>query len=100
MNEADILVVYGGGYSVDYPNADYWKKFYKEKDLYLPKGKYTVRVGGAYYLRVNIFRIMAKNQHLSITKIIHMMGDNYEIQCKKISNFLLAFFDYFSFIIL
>jgi hypothetical protein len=37
-----------GGYSADDPNADFWKKFYQEKNLYLPKGEYTVKVGGAF----------------------------------------------------
>lgn len=39
-----------GGYDSSSPNADMWKKFYEEKDLYLPKGKYTIKVRGAFYL--------------------------------------------------
>ncbi len=37
-----------GGYSSDDPKADFWKKFYEEKDLYLPEGKYSIKVGGAF----------------------------------------------------
>ena len=37
-----------GGYSADDPDADFWKKFYQEKNLHLPKGEYTVKVGGAF----------------------------------------------------
>ena len=40
--------VKSGGYSADDPNADFWKKFYQEKNLHLPKGEYTVKVGGAF----------------------------------------------------
>lgn len=39
-----------GGYSAEDPNADFWEKFYKEKDLYLPKGEYTITSGGAFSL--------------------------------------------------
>jgi hypothetical protein len=34
-----------GGYSADDPKASYWKKFFKEKDLYLPEGKYSIEIG-------------------------------------------------------
>lgn len=54
-----------GGYSADDPNADYWEKFYKEKDLYLPKGEYTVSVGGAFSLTQNF----EKNNLVKETKI-------------------------------
>ena len=40
--------VKSGGYSADDPNAEFWKNFYQEKNLYLPKGEYTVKVGGAF----------------------------------------------------
>ena len=39
-----------GGYSSNDPKADFWKKFYEEKDLYLPEGEYTIKVGGAFSL--------------------------------------------------
>jgi hypothetical protein len=42
-----------GGFSADDSNADYWKKFYQEKDLHLPEGEYTVKVGGAFFLNEN-----------------------------------------------
>lgn len=42
--------VKSGGYSADDPNVDYWKKFYQEKDLYLPEGEYIIKVGGAFSL--------------------------------------------------
>lgn len=40
--------VKSGGYSEDDAKADFWKKFYSEKDLYLPEGEYKVTVGGAF----------------------------------------------------
>lgn len=40
--------VKSGGYSEEDAKADFWKKFYAEKDLYLPEGEYTVTVGGAF----------------------------------------------------
>lgn len=39
-----------GGYSEDDPHADFWKKFYDEKDLYLPPGKYTLGVATHFSL--------------------------------------------------
>jgi hypothetical protein len=42
--------VKSGGYSEDDPNSAYLKKFYQEKDLYLPEGEYTIKVGGAFSL--------------------------------------------------
>lgn len=32
-----------GGYSNDDPKASYWKKFFEEKDLYLPEGEYIIK---------------------------------------------------------
>ncbi len=43
-----------GGYSEDDTNVDYWKKFYQEKDLYLPEGEYIIKVGGAFSLTEDI----------------------------------------------
>lgn len=55
--------VKNGAYSEDDPDADFWRKFYQEKDLYLPKGEYTIKVGGAFSLtedteksRSNVFQ--------------------------------------------
>lgn len=45
--------VKNGGYSSDDPDADFWKKFYEEKDLYLPEGEYSIKVGGAFSLTEN-----------------------------------------------
>ena len=42
-----------GGYSNDDPNADFWKKFYSEKDLFLPVGKYQIKVSTAFSLSPN-----------------------------------------------
>jgi hypothetical protein len=42
--------VKSGGYSEDDPNAGFWRKFYQEKNLYLPKGEYTIKVIGAFSL--------------------------------------------------
>lgn len=39
-----------GLYLPDAPDAEYWKKFYEEKDLYLPKGQYTIQVRGVFSL--------------------------------------------------
>lgn len=39
-----------GGYSIDDPKADFWKRFYAERDLYLPKGEYTLKVATAFSL--------------------------------------------------
>lgn len=43
-----------GGWSKDSPNATFWENFYKEKDLHLPVGEYTVTVRGAFSLTENI----------------------------------------------
>lgn len=40
--------VKSGGFTEDDPKSDFWKKFYAEKDLYLPEGEYTVTVVGAF----------------------------------------------------
>jgi hypothetical protein len=37
-----------GGFDANDPNAKFWEKFYAEKDLYLPKGEYIVKVCGAF----------------------------------------------------
>lgn len=39
-----------GGYSNDDTNAEFWKKFYSEKDLILPEGEYIIKVGGGFSL--------------------------------------------------
>lgn len=31
-----------GAFNGDDPDAEFWEAFYKEKDLYLPKGEYTI----------------------------------------------------------
>lgn len=43
-----------GGFSADDPKADFWKKFYSEKDLYLPEGEYTIKVSTAFSLTEKI----------------------------------------------
>lgn len=42
-----------GGFSEDDPDADFWKKFYAKKDLYLPEGEYTVTARGDFSLSEN-----------------------------------------------
>lgn len=42
-----------GGYSNDDPKADFWKRFYEEKDLYLPEGEYSIKVSKAFSLTEN-----------------------------------------------
>jgi len=37
-----------GGYANDDLNADFWNKFYSEKDLILPEGEYEVKVVGVF----------------------------------------------------
>ncbi|MDR1185535.1 MAG: hypothetical protein LBK67_12180 [Coriobacteriales bacterium] len=39
-----------GAWSADDPDADFWEDFYKEKDLVLPEGEYTVTVRGDFSL--------------------------------------------------
>jgi len=39
-----------GGYGEDDPDADFWRSFYAQKELYLPEGNYTVSVDGAFSL--------------------------------------------------
>ncbi|MCL2507887.1 MAG: hypothetical protein FWF05_01785 [Oscillospiraceae bacterium] len=39
-----------GGYGEDDLDADFWKSFYAEKNLFLPVGEYTVSVSGAFSL--------------------------------------------------
>jgi len=39
-----------GAFSKDDPKAEYWKKFFEEKDLFLPSGEYTISVSGAFSL--------------------------------------------------
>ena len=39
-----------GGWSADAPDAKYWEDFFKEKDLLLPKGKYTITLNGGFSL--------------------------------------------------
>lgn len=52
--EKDIIYKFdyskNGGYSADDSKADFWKKFYSEKYLYLPEGEYTIKVGTAFSL--------------------------------------------------
>ncbi|MEN6314677.1 MAG: hypothetical protein ABFD25_10560 [Clostridiaceae bacterium] len=43
-----------GGFTAEDPKAEFWKKFYAEKDLYLPEGEYTVKVSTAFSLTENI----------------------------------------------
>lgn len=40
----------GGGYEENSPDADFWRKFYNQKEMYLPKGYYTIKVQGAFSL--------------------------------------------------
>lgn len=42
-----------GGYSNDDPNADFLKKFYEGKNLFLPVGNYIIKAGGAFSLTEN-----------------------------------------------
>lgn len=60
-----------GGYSNDDPKADYWQKFYAEKDLYLPEGEYTIRVGGAFSLSKDVGKSsnnLSKELKIKVTK--------------------------------
>jgi hypothetical protein len=42
--------VKSGGFSEDDPKADFWRKYYSEKELRLPKGEYTFSGGTAFSL--------------------------------------------------
>lgn len=46
--------VKNGGYNSNKKDIDYWKKFYKEKELYLPKGTYTINVSGVFSVNENL----------------------------------------------
>ena len=39
-----------GAWDADDPNADFWEKFYEEKELFLPAGQYTITAKGAFSL--------------------------------------------------
>lgn len=39
-----------GAWGSDDPDADFWESFFKEKDLVLPVGEYTITVKGNFYL--------------------------------------------------
>jgi len=39
-----------GGWSADDPKADFWEKFYQEKDLLLPEGEYTLIAHGGFLI--------------------------------------------------
>lgn len=49
-----IEYVKSGAFSEDDPNAAFWSAFYKEKELSLPKGEYTVEAGSAFSLSEEI----------------------------------------------
>lgn len=42
--------VKNGGFSEDDPDADFWRGFYRQKDLYLPRGTYKVTASTAFSL--------------------------------------------------
>lgn len=39
-----------GGFSADDPKADFWRKFYSEKDLRMPVGTYTIIAAASFIL--------------------------------------------------
>jgi hypothetical protein len=39
-----------GGWSASDPNAGFWEAFFKERDLFLPTGEYTITLIGAFSL--------------------------------------------------
>lgn len=43
-----------GGYDADGPNADFWEKFYNEKDLLLPEGEYIIILDRGFSLSSNM----------------------------------------------
>lgn len=43
-----------GGFAAEDPKAEFWEKFYAEKDLYLPEGEYTVKAATAFSLTEDI----------------------------------------------
>ena len=46
--------VKSGGYDANADDASFWKMFYDEKELYLPKGEYTVRVYSAFSMTSDV----------------------------------------------
>jgi len=59
-----------GGWSADDPNADFWDRFYQEKDLRLPVGEYTVTLRGAFSLSMDTW----DNSGLVCELAIKVMG--------------------------
>lgn len=55
--------VKSGGYSADDPKGDFWKKFYAQKDLYLPEGKYTIKVDTGFSLSKNNLNYNEKDKN-------------------------------------
>lgn len=43
-----------GGYAAEDPRAGFWKKFFAEKDLYLPPGEYEIKVSTAFSLNSEV----------------------------------------------
>jgi len=39
-----------GGWDVDAPDADFWENFFREEDLILPVGEYTITMFGDFWL--------------------------------------------------
>lgn len=57
LNKGEVYefdYVKSGGFSADDPNAEFWEKFYREEDLRLPAGTYTVSVRGAFSLSEDV----------------------------------------------
>ncbi|MFC4600774.1 hypothetical protein [Cohnella hongkongensis] len=51
-----------GAFAEEAPDADFWREFYKEKDLYLAPGKYTVTVYCAFSLTDDVVNSKYHNQ--------------------------------------
>jgi hypothetical protein len=41
-----------GGYSEDQPDAQFWREFFSQKDLYLPAGSYTVTLRPSFDIQL------------------------------------------------
>jgi hypothetical protein len=44
-----------GGFDANGPDADFWEQFYKEKDLLLPAGEYTITANANFSLSADVY---------------------------------------------
>jgi hypothetical protein len=62
-----IDYVKSGTYSENDIDVDKWKKFYAEKDLYLPQGEYKITIRGTFFLNKELKDINPLSKEIKIT---------------------------------